>query len=98
MLGVPLSAGALTGGTAALLGVAVLVLTAAAQVLTTRIGLRAAPIGPEGTPAAQRVLLLALPLVSVAFCVAFPLGVTAYWLCSALWTLGQQAVLTRLMT
>lgn len=89
VLGVPLSAGVFLGGTATWLGIVILLVTAGAQVVTQLLA--SAP----GAPVAQRRLLLALPLVSVAFCVAFPIGVTAYWLCSALWTVGQQAILTR---
>lgn len=91
VLGVPLSAGVVAGGTAAMLGIGLLAATAAAQVLTQRMAMRSAP---EAAPRSQQVLLLALPLASVAVCTAFPIGVTAYWCCSALWTLGQQAVLT----
>jgi YidC/Oxa1 family membrane protein insertase len=94
VLGVPLSAGVLAGGAAAAVGAVVLVLTAGAQLLTARVAAKGDPAA--GAPA-QRVLMLALPLVSVGSCVAFPIGVTAYWLCSAVWTLGQQATLTQLI-
>jgi len=45
----------------------------------------------------ERRLLLLLPLVTAATGLAFPIGVTAYWACSALWTLGQQLVLPRVV-
>ena len=90
--GAPLAATALTGGVpGAALGTAFLVVTAAAQALTQHLASVAAP------PVQGAHLLLLLPLVTAATGLAFPVGVTAYWACSALWTLGQQLVLPRLV-
>lgn len=90
--GAPLAVTALSGGLpAVLLGGGLLVVTAGAQILTQHLATAGAP----ATPGA-RVLLL-LPLVTAATGLAFPIGVTAYWACSALWTLGQQLVLPRLV-
>lgn len=89
--GAPLAATALGGGLpGAALGIGFLVATAAAQVLTQHLASTSAAV-PGG-----RILLL-LPLVTAATGLAFPIGVTAYWACSAVWTLGQQLVLPRLV-
>ena len=74
-----------------MLGIGLLVVTAAAQVLTQHLASVGAPAVPGGR------LLLLLPLVTAATGLAFPIGVTAYWACSALWTLGQQLVLPRVV-
>lgn len=88
--GAPLAATALSGGLpTALVGVGLLVVTAGAQVLTQHL----AAVGAPTAPGAR--LLLLLPLITAATGLAFPIGVTAYWACSALWTLGQQLVLPR---
>ncbi|WP_375406345.1 membrane protein insertase YidC [uncultured Amnibacterium sp.] len=90
--GAPLAVTALSGGLpAVLLGVGLLVTSAGAQILTQHLAVAAAPAAPGGR------LLLLLPLVTAATGLAFPIGVTAYWACSALWTLGQQLVLPRLV-
>jgi YidC/Oxa1 family membrane protein insertase len=90
--GAPLAATALSGGApAALLGVGLLVVTAGAQVLTQHLAAAGAPAAPGGR------LLLLLPLVTAATGLTFPIGVTAYWACSALWTAAQQLVLPRLV-
>ena len=91
-LGAPLAATALTGGPAGLVvGGALLAVTAAAQVLAQHLAAAGAPPAPGGR------LLLLLPLVTAATGLAFPIGVTAYWACSALFTLGQQLLLPRLV-
>ena len=91
-LGAPLAATALTGGPAAgLLGGGLLLVTAGAQVLTQHLAAAGAAPAPGGR------LLLLLPLVTAATGLAFPIGVTAYWACSALVTLGQQLLLPRLV-
>ena len=90
--GAPLAATALSGGLpAAALGVGLLAVTAGAQMLTQHVAAAGAPAMPGGR------LLLLLPLATAATGLAFPIGVTAYWACSALWTLGQQALLPRLV-
>jgi YidC/Oxa1 family membrane protein insertase len=90
--GAPLAATALAGGVpTAVTGIALLVLTAGAQMLTQHLAAGASPAVPGGR------LLMLLPLATAATGLAFPIGVTAYWACSALWTLGQQVVLPRLV-
>lgn len=90
--GAPLAATALSGGVpGALVGGGLLVVSAAAQMLTQHFAAVGAPPAPGGR------LLLLLPLVTTATGLAFPIGVTAYWACSALWTLGQQLVLPRVV-
>lgn len=85
VLGAPLAATALgTGWPGALVGIGLLLVTAAAQALTQHLG---------GAPG----WFLVLPLVTAATGLAFPIGVTAYWCASALWTLAQQVVLLRLL-
>src|SRR5258707_887527 len=76
---------------AAVIGVGLLVVSAGAQVLTQPL----ASVGAAPAPGGR--LLLLLPLVTAATGLAFPIGVTAYWACSALWTLGQQLVLPRVV-
>lgn len=93
VLGAPLAATALSGGLpATITGVALLALTAGAQVWTQHLAAIAA--GPASAVPGGR-LLLALPLVTAVSGLFFPIGVTAYWCCTALWSLGQQAVLIR---
>ncbi|RDI74087.1 yidC-oxa1-cterm: YidC/Oxa1-type membrane protein insertase [Gaiella occulta] len=46
---------------------------------------------------AQRVLLMALPIVFVPFLISFPSGLMLYWLTTNLWTTGQGLVTRRLM-
>ncbi|MFD1722648.1 membrane protein insertase YidC [Amnibacterium endophyticum] len=89
--GAPLAATALTGGApAAVVGGALLAATALAQVLTQHLAV-------VGTTAPGGRLLLLLPLLTAASGLLLPIGVTAYWACSATWTLGQQAVLRRVV-
>jgi YidC/Oxa1 family membrane protein insertase len=91
--GAPLAATALSGGLpAAALGAGFLVLTSGAQILPQHLAAAGAPVAVPG----GRLLLL-LPLVTAATGLAFPIGVTAYWACSAVWTLGQQLVLPRVV-
>ena len=90
--GAPLAATALTGGPAAgLMGIGLLAVTAAAQVLTQHL----ATLGASPVPGAR--LLLLLPLITAATGLAFPIGVPVYWACSALFTLGQQLLLPRIV-
>jgi len=92
LLGASLAATALSGGgPAAVLGIGLLVVTAGAQILTQHLAATGAPAAPGGR------LLLLVPLVTAATGLAFPIGVTAYWACSAVWTLGQQLVLPRVV-
>ncbi|GAA2754602.1 YidC/Oxa1 family membrane protein insertase [Amnibacterium kyonggiense] len=88
--GAPLAAAAFAGGApSAFVGIAFLVISAGAQVLTQHVATAGAAPGGR--------LLLLLPVVTAAAGFAFPIGVTAYWACSALWTLGQQLVLSRVV-
>jgi YidC/Oxa1 family membrane protein insertase len=90
--GAPLAATALSGGLpGAAVGGALLLVTAAAQIATQHLAAVGAPAMPGG-----RILLL-LPLLTAATGLAFPIGVTAYWAWSAVWTLGQQLVLPRVV-
>jgi YidC/Oxa1 family membrane protein insertase len=90
--GAPLAATAVSGGVpAAVVGSTLLAVTAGAQVLTQHLATIGAPAVPGGR------LLLLLPLLTAAAGLLLPIGVTAYWACSALWTLGQQLVLPRLV-
>ncbi|MGT2424698.1 YidC/Oxa1 family membrane protein insertase [Amnibacterium kyonggiense] len=92
VLGAPLAAAAFAGGTpSAVVGVAFLAVSTGAQVLTQHLAAAGGPSAPGGR------LLLLLPVVTAAAGIAFPIGVTAYWACSALWTLGQQLVLSRVV-
>jgi YidC/Oxa1 family membrane protein insertase len=43
----------------------------------------------------QRRLILALPLVFVAFIINFPAGLILYWITTNLWTIGQQYLVKR---
>ncbi len=63
--------------------------TAGAQLLTQHLA--------KSTPSPVATALLLLPLLTAATGLLFPIGVTAYWCVSALWTLGQQVVLGRLV-
>lgn len=92
VFGAPLAVTALGGGVpSAVVGFALLLLTAGAQVLTQHL----ASVGAAPAPGGR--LLLLLPLVTAASGLAFPVGVIAYWACSALFTLGQQLLLPRLV-
>jgi len=46
---------------------------------------------------AQRILLMAMPLVFVFFIFNFPVGLMLYWMTTNLWTTGQGLVTRRLM-
>lgn len=40
----------------------------------------------------QRMITLGLPLLFAPIIIGFPAGVVLYWICSNVWTMGQQAV------
>jgi YidC/Oxa1 family membrane protein insertase len=44
----------------------------------------------------QRLLMMALPFVFVAFVINFPAGLLVYWITTNLWTVGQGLVVRRL--
>lgn len=91
VLGAPLAATALSAGwPGALVGGSLLVLTAGAQLLTQHLA--------TATPSPIATALLLLPLITAVTGLLFPIGVVAYWCVSALWTLGQQLVLYRLVS
>jgi YidC/Oxa1 family membrane protein insertase len=46
---------------------------------------------------AQRVMIMALPIVFIPFILGFPSGLMIYWLTTNLWTTGQGIVTRRLM-
>jgi YidC/Oxa1 family membrane protein insertase len=46
---------------------------------------------------AQRILMLALPIVFIPFILSFPSGLMIYWLTTNLWTTGQGLVTRRFM-
>jgi YidC/Oxa1 family membrane protein insertase len=43
----------------------------------------------------QRMLMLALPLVFVAFIIRFPAGLMVYWITTNCWTIVQQLIVRR---
>jgi len=45
----------------------------------------------------QRYLMMALPLVFIAFIASFPAGLVLYWATTNLWTVGQGVITRRLM-
>jgi YidC/Oxa1 family membrane protein insertase len=45
----------------------------------------------------QRMLMLALPFIFVPFVITFPAGLVLYWITTNVWTIGQQAVIQRLV-
>jgi YidC/Oxa1 family membrane protein insertase len=45
----------------------------------------------------QRVLMMVLPFVFVPFVITFPAGLVLYWITTNVWTIGQQAVIQRLV-
>ncbi|ABS05404.1 YidC/Oxa1 family membrane protein insertase [Kineococcus radiotolerans] len=86
LAGAPLS-GVLThapGPATLLVGILLLLLTAATQVVTVRAG-------TSGVPA-PTALLVVLPALVVVPAVHFPIGVLLYWAASGVWSAGQQLV------
>lgn len=45
----------------------------------------------------QRVLMMVLPFIFVPFVITFPAGLVLYWITTNVWTIGQQAVIQRLV-
>jgi YidC/Oxa1 family membrane protein insertase len=45
----------------------------------------------------QRMLMFALPLIFVPFILSFPAGLILYWITTNIWTIGQQAVIQRIV-
>jgi YidC/Oxa1 family membrane protein insertase len=46
---------------------------------------------------AQRVLMMALPIVFIPFIITFPSGLVLYWMTTNLWTVGQGLITRRLI-
>ncbi|MEO5823600.1 MAG: membrane protein insertase YidC [Vicinamibacteraceae bacterium] len=66
------------------------VLMGASQFLQTRM------MPPTGDPAQQRMMMF-MPLMFMVFFLWAPSGLVLYWLCSNLWTIGQQYFTNRLL-
>jgi len=49
-----------------------------------------------GDPTQQRIMMF-MPLMFAAMSFSFPSGLVLYWLCSNLWTIGQQYFTNRLL-
>jgi YidC/Oxa1 family membrane protein insertase len=45
----------------------------------------------------QRMLMLILPIALLPFVITFPAGLVLYWITTNVWTIGQQAVIQRLV-
>ncbi len=45
----------------------------------------------------QRMLMIALPFIFVPFILSFPAGLILYWITTNVWTIGQQAVVNKLI-
>lgn len=85
-------------GTARAVIVPLLLISAAATLLTQLMVRRNATVTPEGTAATvQRLMMYIIPVGVLAsgLLFAFPLGVLLYWFTSNLWTLAQQAYIIR---
>ncbi|MGN6606800.1 MAG: membrane protein insertase YidC, partial [Jatrophihabitans sp.] len=85
-------------GTIRVVLVVLLIISAAATVMTQLLVRWNNPVPPEGTAATvQKAMLYLIPLGVLAsgLLFNFPLGVLLYWFTSNLWTLGQQAYIIR---
>jgi len=45
----------------------------------------------------QRILMMALPFVFIPFIISFPAGLILYWITTNFWTIGQQAVINKVI-
>lgn len=45
----------------------------------------------------QRILMMALPFVFIPFIISFPAGLILYWITTNFWTIGQQAVVNKVI-
>jgi YidC/Oxa1 family membrane protein insertase len=45
----------------------------------------------------QRMMMFVLPLIFVPFVINFPAGLVLYWITTNIWTIGQQAVIQRVV-
>src|SRR3954454_15365450 len=85
-LGIPNLSDPATGATLIIL----LILYVATMVGSTSIMAASA----EGT---QRIMMFALPVIFVPFIINFPAGLVVYWITTNCWTMGQQAVVKKLI-
>ena len=51
----------------------------------------------SSAPGSQRALMFALPIIFVPFIITFPAGLVLYWITTNVWTIGQQAVVQRVI-
>jgi YidC/Oxa1 family membrane protein insertase len=85
-------------GTARIVLVILLIISAAATVGTQLLVRWNAPVQPEGTAATVQKLmtwLIPVGVLASGLLFNFPLGVLLYWFTSNIWTLGQQAYIVR---
>jgi len=76
--------------------VILVILSAAATLLTQILVRRGQLTPPEGTAATvQRLMLVFIPISTLGSGLFFPLGVLLYWFTSNIWTLGQQGYIIR---
>lgn len=99
--GAPL-AGALTAATSAgalAVGIAAVVVLCVGQGFAAWLAARNRPAADPGDPVARATasLPLVLPLVMAVAAVHMPFGVVLYWATSALWSVGQQVVINRVL-
>jgi YidC/Oxa1 family membrane protein insertase len=45
----------------------------------------------------QKLLMIALPFIFIPFIISFPAGLILYWITTNVWTIGQQAVVNRVI-
>jgi len=45
----------------------------------------------------QKILMIALPFIFIPFIISFPAGLILYWITTNVWTIGQQAVVNRVI-
>jgi YidC/Oxa1 family membrane protein insertase len=43
------------------------------------------------------LLMIALPFIFIPFIISFPAGLILYWITTNVWTIGQQAVVNRVI-
>jgi YidC/Oxa1 family membrane protein insertase len=55
------------------------------------------PTGADPQQQMMRKLFMVMPFIFVFFVIRFPVGLMLYWIATNLWTVGQQAVLRKLM-
>jgi YidC/Oxa1 family membrane protein insertase len=90
---------AATSGSTSAAAVALIVLMCAGQVIASALAARNRPTVDPAQPMAGviRWMPYVLPLGLAVTAVHFPVGVLLYWATSALWSVGQQLVVNRLL-